>query len=101
SWHRMYLYWFERIVRSQSGDNTWALPYWDWQTNLTLPAMFRNPPAGSAPLNIATRNAAMNNGTGSLTNLTPGVNAAYAQPIFEGAAGADSLIQNPHNSVHV
>jgi len=30
SWHRMYLYWFERIVRRMSGDDTWALPYWNW-----------------------------------------------------------------------
>lgn len=38
-WHRMYLYWFERIVRSviQTLDEvdeqtkaTWALPYWDY-----------------------------------------------------------------------
>src|SRR5262249_29693922 len=29
SWHRMYLYWFERIVRKESGDPCWALPYWN------------------------------------------------------------------------
>jgi Common central domain of tyrosinase/Polyphenol oxidase middle domain len=100
SWHRMYLYWFERIVRSQSGNAAFALPYWDWQANPGLPAMFQNPPVGSAVLNVANRNALINNGTATVGNLTPGVNAAYAQPIFEGVAGADSLIQNPHNSVH-
>lgn len=97
-WHRMYLYWFERIVRKQSGDNTWALPFWDWQTQATLPAMFQK--TGSPVLYVANRNANINNGSASLSNLTPGVNTAYAQPIFEGPAGADSLIQNPHNSVH-
>ena len=30
SWHRMYLYWFERIIRKMSGDSSWALPYWDY-----------------------------------------------------------------------
>src|SRR5882762_8284165 len=30
SWHRMYLYWFERIIRKMSGDSSWALPYWNW-----------------------------------------------------------------------
>jgi Common central domain of tyrosinase/Polyphenol oxidase middle domain len=101
SWHRMYLYWFERIVRKQSGSSTWALPFWNWQTNLTLPSMFQTPPTGSSVLYVSSRTASMNNGTGSLSNLTSGVNSAYAQPIFEGASGADSLIQNPHNSVHV
>ena len=27
SWHRMYLYWFERIVRKMCDDPCWALPY--------------------------------------------------------------------------
>ena len=30
SWHRMYLYFFERIVRAASGDPDFALPYWDY-----------------------------------------------------------------------
>src|SRR5438067_349705 len=34
SWHRMYLYFFERIVRSHviatGGPNDWALPYWNY-----------------------------------------------------------------------
>ena len=33
-WHRMYLYWFERIVRSivvqQGGPSDWALPFWNY-----------------------------------------------------------------------
>jgi hypothetical protein len=100
AWHRMYLYWFERIVRKLSGSATWALPFWDWQANPTLPTPFQNPPAGSAVLNVANRAAALNNGTGALTNKTPGVNAALAQCLYEGVTGADALIQNPHNVVH-
>jgi hypothetical protein len=99
SWHRMYLYWFERIIRSQSGNTSWAIPYWNWQTQLTLPPMFQV--TGSPTLYVASRNTAMNNGTGSLTNLTPGVNAALAQCLYEGTPGADALIQIPHNTVHV
>ena len=34
SWHRMELYYFERIIRKMSGDNTFTLPYW----NFTVPA---------------------------------------------------------------
>jgi hypothetical protein len=101
SWHRMYLYWFERIVRKQSGNTSWALPFWDWQANPGLPSMFQNPPVGSPVLNLAGRTASMNNGTGTVSNMTPGVNAALAQCLYEGVSGADALIQNPHGSVHV
>src|SRR6188472_1819854 len=34
-WHRMYLYYFERIVRAQvvalGGPANWALPYWNYE----------------------------------------------------------------------
>jgi tyrosinase len=29
-WHRIYLYFFERIVQTHLDDPTWSLPYWDW-----------------------------------------------------------------------
>lgn len=29
-WHRMYLFWFERILRAASGDPNLFLPYWDY-----------------------------------------------------------------------
>src|SRR5260370_160690 len=32
SWHRMYLYWFEKIIRRMSGDYGWALPYWNYES---------------------------------------------------------------------
>jgi tyrosinase len=43
-WHRMYLYWFEQIIRDQSGDPDFALPYWDYSdpTQQYLPEPFRN-----------------------------------------------------------
>ncbi|MGH3794116.1 MAG: tyrosinase family protein [Pseudonocardiaceae bacterium] len=49
-WHRMYTYYFERIVRkavvSQGGSADWALPYWDYSAVApanTLPPAFRLP----------------------------------------------------------
>jgi tyrosinase len=104
-WHRIYLYFFERIVRSQSGDSNWALPYWDWQANPFLPAQFQV--GGNAALYVPApnRNVSINNGSVGVGNQTPGVNNAFAQPIFEtpisGPPGADLLIQYPHNNVHV
>ena len=32
-WHRMYLYFFERVLRKASGDENFALPYWDYTNN--------------------------------------------------------------------
>lgn len=32
-WHRGYLGYFERTIRSLTGDDSFAIPYWDW-TNL-------------------------------------------------------------------
>jgi hypothetical protein len=29
-WHRAYLAWFERTIQELTGDETWALPYWDY-----------------------------------------------------------------------
>ncbi|MER8533373.1 tyrosinase family protein [Mesorhizobium sp. M1005] len=29
-WHRMYLYFFERVLREASGDPSFSLPYWDY-----------------------------------------------------------------------
>src|SRR5689334_4785642 len=31
-WHRMYLYMHERIIATLLGDDTFTLPYWDWDT---------------------------------------------------------------------
>lgn len=47
SWHRMYLYYFERLIRVASGDNTFALPFWNYTVaspaSRQLPLPFRQP----------------------------------------------------------
>ena len=42
NWHRMYLYYFERILRKASGDPDLALPYWRYEDpqQASLPAAF-------------------------------------------------------------
>ena len=39
-WHRVYLLYFERICRQMTGDNTFALPYWNWNTHPAVPDPF-------------------------------------------------------------
>jgi tyrosinase len=43
-WHRGYLYFFEKIVRKLSGNDTFRLPYWAWEKDgqNVLPAPFRD-----------------------------------------------------------
>src|SRR5262249_19091158 len=64
SWHRMYLYWFERIIRKMSGDPCWALPYWDyWSVSQrSLPVPFRD---ATSELYESNRGFGWNNGTAS------------------------------------
>lgn len=123
SWHRMYLYFFERIVRAQvianGGPGKWALPYWNYDgggTHNQLPTAFRNPTHTNGSPNplFSQRNPAVNAGAGLPSSITsPGF--AVARPKFTGASefggGVTSplgqfwnqtgrLEQTPHNDVH-
>jgi len=44
TWHRLYLYYFEKIIRKLSGKADFALPYWNYNlvANRTLPEQFRD-----------------------------------------------------------
>ena len=66
AWHRVYLYYFERILRAAvqeaTGDPNYqfALPYWDYSTH-QLPDSFRMPADPSNSLYVAQRRALCNN----------------------------------------
>lgn len=79
-WHRMYLGYFEEICRAiirsrpeipQKVKDTWALPYWDYDTPATntLPPPFRNAKLANGrdnPLFDARRNPGVNTGAAAL-----------------------------------
>lgn len=97
AWHRMYLYWFERIVRRYSGMYDWAIPYWDW-TNAAeraLPAPFR---IASTLLYDASRNAGVNGGNPLSASLGTSVNSAMTLLDYFNAQGS---LNGPHGSVHI
>lgn len=127
-WHRMYLYQFERIVRSfvvaAGGPADWALPYWDYEAAgaNSLPRAFRAPklPDGTAnPLFVAQRAPGINAGstlpssvtsstvamgTNAFTTPTSGTPMGFGGPRtgfahFGPAPGA--LENQPHNIMHV
>uniref|UniRef100_A0A0C9S6R6 TSA: Wollemia nobilis Ref_Wollemi_Transcript_14401_2252 transcribed RNA sequence n=1 Tax=Wollemia nobilis TaxID=56998 RepID=A0A0C9S6R6_9CONI len=43
-WHRWYLYFYERILAKLINDDTFALPFWNWDTavGMSIPPMFTN-----------------------------------------------------------
>jgi len=97
AWHRMYLYWFERIIRKMSNDDSFALPYWNYQsdTQRHLPAPFRDP---ASPLYTAERGAGWNEGTAHLKASavkTDGFMAVKAYYTAQGDCGF-----TPHATVH-
>lgn len=97
SWHRLYLYYFERILRAASGSSALMLPYWDWTYSRVLPAAFRDSSAGN-PLFLANRNAAINAGT-AMPDTAVTVSDDMALTAFSGFSSG--LEGTPHGTVHV
>jgi Common central domain of tyrosinase/Polyphenol oxidase middle domain len=97
SWHRMYLYWFERIVRKMCDDPCWALPYWNWApgSDFYLPAPFRDP---ASALYTVNRDAMINSGAASLNPLAVSVAGSFSLANF---FTTNLNIQAPHGSVHI
>jgi tyrosinase len=125
-WHRMYLYYFERILRQASGDPTLALPYWnysDFPNQRTLPEAFRNRLLADGSTNslyVEQRAPGINQGTTALASAEVSYSAAFqrtnffhtssGQQSFGGrratssthrGSGSGLLEGRPHNQVHV
>jgi hypothetical protein len=92
SWHRMYLYFFDRILRAAAGDPNLVLPYWDWTnaSQRTLPLPFRQPANSSNSLYIAPPNrpSALDAGTASLGAGTVDYSVAFADTDFDSPNGS-------------
>jgi hypothetical protein len=101
SWHRMYLYFFDRILRTASGDPNLVLPYWNWSdpAQHNLPIVFRSPsnssnslflPPSSAPDHAfgVDRPPDIDSGTGFLPASDVSFSAAFAYTNFEAPGGS-------------
>ncbi len=73
-WHRMYLYYYERVLRWAAGDDTLRLPYWDYTdpSQVTLPGAFQDT---TSSLYDAKRDPDMNTGASTLNPVDTNVNA--------------------------
>jgi tyrosinase-like protein/polyphenol oxidase-like protein len=99
SWHRMYLHFFERILRAASGSASFALPYWGYfhPSSRQIPLAYRNPANASNPLYENNRNTTMNDG-GSLPASAASHTLAFAYVPF--GSFSVSLEGTPHGDVH-
>ncbi len=105
TWHRMYLYWWERIVRKASGDPAFAIGYWRYDpgdaASLALPLPFRSPTVGN-PL-FSSRNGAINGGAG-IPGSAADSHFAMLEPqlLAPPSPGFSSSLEGtPHGAVHV
>jgi Common central domain of tyrosinase/Polyphenol oxidase middle domain len=95
SWHRMYLYFFERILRAKSGNPNLTLPYWDYQTNAVLHPDYRDNTPGN-PL-YAVRSVSINAGGSLPAAPMTAINTALDKiPFFD----FQTFLEGPHGSLH-
>lgn len=96
AWHRMYCYFFERILRAKSGDPNLTLPYWNYQTNAVLHPDYRNSAAGNT-LYDGSRNASINGGGSIPAAISVSINNALLEiPYYD----FQTDLNGPHGSVH-
>ena len=121
SWHRMYLFYFERILRAASGSADLTLPYWDYSRpdQRALPEPFRVPAEASNALFVRQRAAAANAG-GELPESAVDAQESLQAIAFSTSSAAGTsfggrrlaqpnhfssfpgrLEQQPHNVIHV
>ena len=93
AWHRMYLYYFERILRAsvrQAIHNptyNFTLPFWNYATFHPLPAPFRSPANSTNSLYVAQRSVNCNNGSTCVSATTASDTAAMGNLPFCSCSG--------------
>ena len=111
-WHRMFVCFFEHIIRKVLNDQTFALPYWDYSVpaGFAIPAQFRMPNDPLfGPLFQANRRSVVNagqpifSGIGAASDLSPAGALGQTQYLPSGAIPGfnQQLDQNLHGNVHV
>lgn len=107
-WHRAYLLYFERICRKLGGNKDFALPYWNWTQQPSIPSHFWG--AGN-PLYDSTRVATASDVVPSEFVGQPVMDSILSEPNFLLFASGESTTQRgfstygeleatPHNNIH-
>jgi tyrosinase len=107
-WHRAYLANFESICRKLTGNNDFALPYWNWSTSPSIPAPFWG---NGNPLFNNTRSATQTSVASSASVGPAKITEILDQTSFFLFASASATTQRqrtaygmlegtPHNYIH-
>ncbi len=122
-WHRGYLRMYEVAIRSLTGNQRFALPYWDWTADRQMPRAFTEPTLSNGqpnPLFVSNRVMGSTDSLpddmvgpqvmdgvydtrtfeafGSTRPLAPQTN--LDQDWIRGRGAAATLEANPHNRIH-
>jgi len=106
-WHRAYLYFHERILKKLLNDNSFRLPYWEWDATAgrVLPDAYRAASVGTASnslFNPRRSTEALSGGQIPGFYFTPNPMAAPDFPTFGGDASSGGAIENgPHGAIHM
>jgi hypothetical protein len=105
TWHRMYLWYFERVLQDAAGDASLRLPYWDYEADGKLPAAYRDATyvneqgqTVSNPLRVNARQPRLNDGTSSLSAGVTSTAGAMPATTFNDFSAL--LETTPHGAVH-
>lgn len=101
-WHRMYLFYFERICRKLSGDDTFALPYWGYSdaADRSIPVGFRNPAGKAANALWHERVPSLNAPNGTPQMPASRLNFDYLK-INDFWSAHRQVESSPHGDVHI
>lgn len=59
-WHREFVLMYERAVRALTGHTAFAMPYWDWTVDRTMPQAFTDPTYNGKPNPLYVPNRTLN-----------------------------------------
>ncbi|WP_291285993.1 tyrosinase family protein [Flavobacterium sp.] len=105
-WHRMYIWFLEKMVREFSGKDDFALPYWNYgspeESQNVMAAKLRDQ---SGSLYTAARYSILNNGKAILPDqvkqIQLALNELKTNPSFAGSAGFSKNLEGaPHGYMH-
>jgi hypothetical protein len=103
TWHRMYLKYFERVLRKASGDPNFTLPYWNYPDNagprgtgIALPTMMRG--TATNTLVDTFRTPGLNANTTAISSNTGSAVQAFKFNDFRNFSF--QLEMQPHGSMH-
>src|SRR5215212_1436134 len=114
-WHRKYILDFERICRNLSGDQSFALPYWNWTRTRRIPAPFwegtlRDTTRAIGPnaeisgqfVGQSVIDSALNQNDFELFGSFRPQGQNNTDPVWQRRVGGEALLERtPHDNVHV